>query len=573
MLWRFLRPHGRPIAAVILLQVGQAVTALYLPSLNATIIDNGIAVGNTNTILRTGSVMAAVTLLQIACTISAVLFSSRVATSLGAALREQVFRKVNTFGSSEFARFGVPSLITRTTNDVQQVQMVALLSFTTMITMPITCIGGVIMALRQDVGLSALLLVVVPVLVTIVSLITWRLYPLYQVTQERVDSINKVTREQIAGVRVVRAFARDDHERRRFDLVNLDLTAVSVRVGQLSAFIGPTVMIVLNASSVAVVWFGGHRIAEGHLQVGTMTAFINYLTQIVMSVLLATLTLIVLPRAHVSANRIGAVLEAELALVPPAVPVSRQRPRGRVQFRDASFGYPGAEVDVLHSVRLELEPGTTTAIVGSTGSGKSTLLSLIPRLFDVSAGQLLIDGVDVRELEPRELRSAIGIVPQLPYLFRATVADNLRAGRRDATEGQLWSALEVAQAEGFVQALPDGLDTMLAQGGTDLSTGQRQRLAIARALVVRPQIYLFDDSFSALDYRTGVRLRAALTPAVRDSTVVVVAQRISTIRTADQIVVLDEGNVVGLGDHTSLSANCLTYQQILASQVDADEAA
>ena len=573
LLRTYLRPYRQPLAMVVAFQLAQTIATLYLPGLNADIIDNGVARGDTAYILRTGAVMLAVTLAQVVAAVVAVYFGARTAMALGRDLREAVFGSVESFATEEVARFGAPSLITRSTNDVQQVQMVVLLTFTIMIAAPIMCVGGVVMALRQDVQLSSLLLVVVPALVVCVGLVIRRMRPLFRAMQVRVDTINRVLREQIAGVRVIRAFVRDRHEQERFGAANTDLMAVSVAVGQLMALMFPTVMLIMNVSSVAVLWFGGHRIADGQMQVGTLMAFLSYLMQILMSVMMATFMFMLVPRAEVCAERIREVLDTEPSVRAPAKPVVRPAVTGQVELREASFRYPGAEEPVLHGVSLLARPGETTAVVGSTGSGKTTLLNLVPRLVDVTGGAVLVDGVDVRDLAPEDLWSGIGLVPQRPYLFGGTVASNLRYGRPDATDAELWEALEVAQARDFVERFPDGLEAPIAQGGTNVSGGQRQRLAIARALVRRPAVYLFDDCFSALDYTTDARLRAALAPVARDAAVIIVAQRISTIRDADRIVVLDQGRVVGTGTHPELMATCPTYREIVLSQLTEEEAA
>jgi ATP-binding cassette subfamily B multidrug efflux pump len=569
----YLRPYQRPIALIVLFQLVSTIASLYLPGLNAQIIDLGVITGDTGYILRTGVVMLGVTVVQIVSAIAAVYFGARTAMALGRDLRESVFVKVGSFAAEEVGRFGAPSLITRSTNDIQQVQMVVLLTFTMMIAAPIMCFGGIIMALRQDVYLSSLLLVIVPTLLVCVILIISRMRPLFRSMQVKIDLINQVLREQIGGVRVIRAFVKDTHERRRFDGASTDLMDVSVRVGRLMALMFPTVMLVMNVSSVAVMWVGGHRIADGDMQIGTLTAFLSYLMQILMSVMMATFMVMMVPRAEVSAERMTEVLDTVPSVQAPEAPLARARHTGDVELREASFSYPGAQEAVLHGVSLVARPGETTAIVGSTGSGKSTLLNLIPRLVDVTGGVVLVDGHDVRSLDPADLRSSIGLVPQRPYLFGGTVATNLRYGKADATDDELWAALEIAQARDFVEAMPEGLNSVIAQGGTNVSGGQRQRLAIARAVVKAPDIYLFDDSFSALDYDTDARLRVALRTITAQSAVIIVGQRISTIRNAERIVVLDEGTVVGTGTHGALMSSCETYRQIVLSQLSEEEAA
>ncbi|RLU86870.1 multidrug ABC transporter ATP-binding protein [Streptomyces griseocarneus] len=569
----YLRPYSKPIALIVLLQLVQTLATLYLPTLNADIIDGGVVKGDTGYILRYGGWMLGVSLAQVVCAVGAVYYGARVAMALGRDLRAAVFDRVQSFSSREMGRFGAPSLITRTTNDVQQVQMLVLMAFTLMVSAPIMCVGGIVMALNQDVPLSALLLVIVPVLGIIVSLIVWRMRPLFRGVQERIDTVNRVLREQITGIRVIRAFVRDTHERRRFEGANNELMDVSLRAGRLMSLMFPAVMLVVNLSSIAVLWFGGHRIDSGHMQIGALTAFLSYLMQILMSVMMATFMFMMVPRAEVCAERVQEVLTTESSVVPPLAPVTELRRSGHLELTGVEFRYPGAEQPVLKDVSLVARPGEITAVIGSTGSGKSTLLGLVPRLFDATGGAVAVDGVDVRELDPVVLSQVIGLVPQKPYLFSGTVASNLRYGMPDATDEQLWQALETAQARDFVENMELGLEAPIAQGGSNVSGGQRQRLAIARALVRRPEIYLFDDSFSALDYATDARLRAALARETGDATVVIVAQRVSTIRDADRIVVLDEGRVVGTGTHHELMATNETYREIVLSQLTEEEAA
>ncbi|GGQ15184.1 multidrug ABC transporter ATP-binding protein [Streptomyces roseolilacinus] len=568
-----LVPYKRAIVLLVALQLLQTGATLYLPTLNADIIDKGVVTGDTGYILRYGALMIAVSVVQVAGNIGAVYYGARTASALGRDVRAAVFDRVQSFSARELGHFGAPSLITRTTNDVQQVQMLVLLAFTLMVSAPIMCVGGVVLALGQDVPLSAVLLAVVPVLGVAVSLIVIRMRPLFRTMQERLDTVNRVLREQITGNRVIRAFVRDAYERERFKGANTGLTDVSMAAGRLMALMFPTVMTVVNFSSVAVVWFGAHRIDEGAMQIGALTAFLAYLMQIVMAVMMATFMFMMVPRAEVCAERIEEVLRTETSVLPPASPV-RELPRGgRLEVRGADFRYPGAEEPVLRGVDLVAGPGEVTAVIGSTGSGKSTLLGLVPRLFDVTGGRVLVNGTDVRELDPALIARTVGLVPQRPYLFSGTVATNLRYGRPDATDEELWHALETAQAADFVRELEGGLDAPVSQGGTNVSGGQRQRLAIARTLVQRPEIYLFDDSFSALDYSTDARLRAALARETADATVVIVAQRVSTIRDADRIVVLDEGRVVGVGRHHELMADNETYREIVLSQLTEAEAA
>ncbi|RYY45857.1 MAG: ABC transporter ATP-binding protein [Actinomycetales bacterium] len=573
LLRRYLAPYRGAIAVVLVFQLAQTVANLYLPGLNADIIDRGIVTGDVPFIWRTGATMLLVTVLQVGATVVAVYVGARVAMALGRDLRAAVFDRVETFAAREMAQLGAPTLITRSTNDVQQVQMLAFMGLTLLVTAPIMAVGGVVMALRQDVELSALLLVALPALLISVGLIIRRMRPLFRQMQDRVDGLNGVMREQIQGIRVIRAFVKEKHETQRFDDANQAYLDVAVATGRLMSLMFPTVMLIMNVSVVLATWFGGYRIASGDLQVGTLTAFQNYLIQILMAVMMATFMLMLWPRAEVSAERITEVLETEPSIVvdPDATPAHVVR--GEVELRGASYAYPGAEVDVLHDVDLVARPGETTAIIGSTGSGKTTLMSLVPRLFDVTGGAVLLDGHDVRDLEPQAVWAAIGLVPQRAFLFSGTVASNLRYGRDDATDEELWQALEVAQAREFVEAMPGGLQAQVTQGGTNVSGGQRQRLAIARAVVKRPLVYLFDDSFSALDYATDAALRRALRAITRESAVITVAQRVSTIRDADRIVVLDQGTVVSTGTHAELMAGCDVYREIVLSQLTEEEAA
>ena len=576
MLWRiakeYLRPYKRWLTIVVVLQLIGTIASLYLPSLNADIIDNGVVTGDTDYIIRIGIWMLGVSLLQVACAIVAVYFGARTAMGFGRDLRTSIFFRVSEFSGREVAAFGAPSLITRNTNDVQQVQTLIMMTLTMMVMAPIMMVGGVIMALRQDVGLAWLVVVAVPLLGVIIGFIVYRMVPSYRLMQTRIDTVNRVLREQTSGIRVLRAFVREPFEAERFGRANQELTDVSLTVGRWMAAMFPAVILVLNAASVAVLWFGGMRVDAGLMEVGSLTAFLAYLVQILMSVMMATFMLVMLPRATVSADRIGEVLETDSSVVPPAIGVTEVKTRGELELRGVGFSYPGASHPVLKDVTFSARPGQTTAIVGSTGAGKTTLMSLIPRLFDATQGAVLVDGVDVRQLDPDTLWSKVGVVPQKPYLFSGTVASNLRYGKPDATDDEMWAALEIAQARDFVEEMPDGLEAPIAQGGTNVSGGQRQRLAIARALIRRPELYLFDDSFSALDLATDAQLRRALKPTTADATVVIVAQRVSTIADADQILVLDDGEVVGLGTHDFLLANCPTYIEIVESQLRAEVA-
>lgn len=579
MLVRLLREHLRPYRGaaivVVLLQIVQVIATLYLPSLNADIIDKGVAKGDTGEIWRLGAIMLAVSFAQVVCAIGAVYLGARTAMALGRDMRARLFDRVQAFSQQEMGTFGAPTLITRTTNDVQQVQMVVLMTFTIMLMAPIMLVGGVIMALQEDVALSGILLVVVPVLAVIVSIVVTKMVPWFRKMQSRIDAVNRVMREQLAGVRVIRAFVREERERRRFGAANADLFEAGLRTGMFMAVLFPLVMFVMNATSVSVLWFGARRIDNGDMQIGALTAFISYIVFILMAVMMSSMIFIMIPRAMVASERIAAVLDTEPTVLPPLqpVPLPRGPDRARLELRDVGFRYPGAEGAVLQDVDLVAEPGRTTAIIGSTGSGKTTLVNLVPRLYDATSGEVLIGGVDVRDLAPDDLWSLVGLVPQKPYLFSGTVRSNLQFGAPDAPDDELWHALEVAQARDFVEEMDGGLDAPIAQGGTNVSGGQRQRLAIARAIARKPAIYLFDDSFSALDYATDAALRAALVPETRDATVLVVAQRVATIRNADRIVVLDDGKVVGVGTHAELLADNPTYQEIVYSQLSAEEAA
>jgi ATP-binding cassette subfamily B multidrug efflux pump len=568
-----LRPYRNTILVIVLFQFLQTLATLYLPTLFADIIDKGVITGDTGYIMKLGGGMLGITLLQIAAQIIAVYFGARTAMAVGRDVRAAIFSRVQEFSAREVGQFGAPSLITRTTNDVQQVQMLVLLTFTLLVSAPIMCIGGIVLALNQDVPLSSLILVIVPVLVIVVTLIIRRMRPLFRTMQTRIDGVNRIMREQISGIRVIRAFVRDEHEQARYGEANEQLTDVSLRTGRLIALMFPTVMLIVNISSIAVLWFGGHRIDSGNMQVGALTAFLSYLMQILMSIMMATFMFIMIPRAEVCAERIEEVLDTESSVKPPLAPVTTLLRHGFLELRKVDFHYPGAEAPVLCGIDLTARPREVTAVIGSTGSGKTTLLNLVPRLFDATGGEVFVDGVNVRDLDPDLLSRTVGLVPQRPYLFTGTVASNLRYGNPDATDEELWRALEVAQARDFVEQMDGQLDASIAQGGTNVSGGQRQRLAIARVLVHRPEIYLFDDSFSALDYATDAALRAALTRNIADATVIIVAQRVSTIRDADRIIVLDDGRVVGVGTHTDLMDTNPTYREIVLSQLTEQEAA
>ena len=569
----YLRPYKKLLLVVLVFQTVQTGAALYLPTLNADIIDEGVLKGNTGYIYAVGGLMLLITLVQVAFNVGAVYFGSKVAMGFGRDVRGGLFHQVTDFSAREVGHFGAPSLITRITNDVQQVQMLVLMTATLLVAAPITIVGGVVLALRQDVPLSGLLLVSVPALVISVGILVSRLVPQFRNMQERIDIVNRVLREQITGIRVVRAFVREPDEVERFGEANEDLTETSLNAGRIQAAMFPTVMFILNVSSVAAVWFGGNRIASGEMQIGSLVAFLSYLLLILMSVMLATFVAILVPRAAVCAERIQEVLDTDSSVVPPTSPITETPTRASLVLDHVGFHYPGAEAPILVDISMTALAGQTTAIIGSTGSGKTTLLNLVPRLFDATSGSVIVDGVDVRQLAPEVLWSRIGLVPQKPYLFSGTVASNLRYADPNATDEELWAALDIAQARDFVSNMAGGLNARIAQGGTNVSGGQRQRLAIARALVRKPSIYLFDDSFSALDSATDARLRAALARSTGDATLLIVAQRVSTIANADQILVLEDGCQVGLGTHQHLLETCPTYAEIVQSQLTAEEAA
>jgi ATP-binding cassette, subfamily B, multidrug efflux pump len=570
VLIRLLRTHLRRYRNVLLLLVGvqaiQALAGLYLPFLNADVIDKGVMKGNTTYIWRMGGLMLIVTAVQLTFSLLATYYASRVAMGFGRDVRDGLFHRVTGFSAREVNRLGAPSLITRITNDVQQVQQLVMMTASFALAAPVTVVGGIILAVHQDGGLAWLLAVSMPVLVLCLTLVVSRMVPMFRVMQERIDGINRVLREQITGIRVVRAFVREREETARFEGANAELTDTSLRAGRLMAFMFPIVMLIINGSSVAVIWFGGNRIADGSLSIGALIAFLSYFVLILMSVMMATFVASMAPRAAVCADRIAEVLDTDSSVWAPISPVEGLSSLRSLEFDHVTFHYPGAEAPVVSDVSFAVPAGTTTAIIGSTGAGKTTLVNLAARLVDVDGGGVLLGGCDVRTIDQDLLWSRIGLIPQKPYLFSGTVRSNLLYGKPDATEEELWTALQVAQAADFVAAMPGGLDAPVEQGGTNVSGGQRQRLAIARALVRRPDVYLFDDSFSALDVATDARLRAALAPYTRESAVLVVGQRVSTIRHADQIVVLEDGEVVGLGTHDELLRTCLTYQEIVASQ-------
>jgi ATP-binding cassette subfamily B protein len=570
---RYIRPYWGLLAIVVVLQTIATIMSLYLPTLNARIIDEGVVTGDVDFIWGTGGVMLLLSLVQGAAQIGAVWAGANTAMQFGRDVRDAIFERTLSFSAREMNKFGAPSLITRSTNDVQQVQMLVLMTCVMLVGAPITMIGGVVMALREDAGLSWIILAAVVLLGAGIVVLITKMGPLFQLMQSRIDTLNRVLREQITGIRVVRAFVREPHEAARFERANSELVDTTTTVGRLMAFLFPFVGFVMNISTVGVMWFGAQRIESGDIQIGQLTAFISYLMQILISVMMTTMLLVMAPRAAVCADRIMEVLDTDSTVAPPVSPTPAPAAAGDVSFDHVTFEYPGAESPVLKDVTFELRPGTTTAIIGSTGSGKSTLINLIPRLFDATGGAVRVDGVDVREMDPDALWARIGLVPQKPYLFTGTVASNLRYGKPDASDEELWHALEVAQAADFVRELDDQLEAHIAQGGTNVSGGQRQRLAIARALVKRPSVYVFDDSFSALDVTTDARLRAALAPETEQAAVLVVAQRVSTITGADEILVLEDGEIVDRGTHDELLASSETYQEIVESQLSVEEAA
>lgn len=571
LLRTYLIPYRAQLAGVVVLQLISVIAMLYLPSLNADLIDNGVTKGDIGYIWSTGLRMLVVTGVQIVASACSVYLGAQAAMGTGRDLRGALLHRVGTFSAREVGMFGAPSLITRNTNDIQQVQLLIVMSATILVMAPIMCVGGIIMALREDLGLSWLLLIAVPALGLSMGFIISKMVPGFRDMQTRIDEVNRVLREQITGIRVVRAFVRERQETWRFGVANSELTDTALRVGRLMALMFPLVMLISNVTAVAVIWFGGHAVDAGTMQIGSLTAMLSYIMQILMAVMMASFLAMMAPRAAVSADRIGEVLETESSVVPPKLPQPFKGDPAEVDFQFAEFAFPGAEKPVLKAIRFQVKPGTTTAIVGSTGAGKTTLLNLVPRLMDVTDGAVYLGGTDIRHVDLELLRAQIGLIPQKAYLFSGTVASNLRYGNPDATDEELWRWLEVAQAADFVREMPQGLETPVAQGGTTVSGGQRQRLAIARALVKQPRVYLFDDSFSALDVATDARLRDALRPVTRDAAVIIVAQRITTIRDADQIVVLEDGEMAGVGTHEQLMRDCKEYQEIVSSQLSAEE--
>jgi len=573
LLSRFLRPYRRSLVLVVVLVLIQSIANLYLPTLNADIINDGVAKGDARVIVSIGALMLVVTLLMGVAAIIAVYWSARIAMGFGRDVRDAIFGRVQSFSQMEVDGFGTASLITRSTNDVQQVQMLLMMALSLMIAAPIMMLGGIFMALRMNARLSLLLVVILPVMTAFIAIVAMKALPMFRAMQVKLDGINRILREKLSGIRVIRAFDRTTHEERRFEEANDDLTATTLRVTRLFALMMPTIMLIVNLSTVAVMWFGSLQVGHGDMSIGSLTAFLTYLMQILFSILMASMMFVMLPRAAASGDRISEVLEVVTSIGDPASPAPSPARIGTLEFRDVEFRYPGAEAPVLSGISFSAAPGETTAIVGSTGSGKSTLVNLVPRLFDVTGGAVLVDGVDVRDLAQLDLWSRIGLVPQRAFLFSGTVGSNVREGREDATDDEVWHALEVAQAKGFVEEMEGGLDAPITQGGTNVSGGQRQRLAIARAIARRPGIYIFDDSFSALDFTTDARLRSALRAETEHATVLIVAQRVGTIMHADRIVVLAEGTLAGVGTHAELLETCETYREIVYSQLTPEEAA
>lgn len=561
-----LQPYRHLLWIVVVFQAVQSLAGLYLPTLNARIIDRGITQGDTKYIWHVGGLMLLTTLVQVLLSIAAIYFGSRASMGFGRDTRSALFHQVNSFSSREVAHFGAPSLITRITNDVTQVQMLVLMTCTLLVAAPFTAIGGLALALQQDINLSWIIVIAIPLVMIILGTVVSKMVPTFRVMQVRIDRINEILREQLSGIRVVRAFVREPQEVARFQEANQDVTQTALRGGRLMSLMFPTATFIVNLSCVAVVWFGSNRIAAGQMKLGSMVAFLTYLAQILMSVMMATFMAALWPRAAVSAERIQEVLSTTSSVPIPAHPTPITQTRVDLELRNVNFEYPGADSPVLHNISFKVAAGETLAIIGSTGSGKTTLLNLVARLFDATSGAVLIDGVDISEVAPAELWSRIGLVPQKPYLFSGTISSNLRYGKQDATEKEMWNALTIAQADSFVREMPGALEAVIAQGGTNVSGGQRQRLAIARALIRQPEIYLFDDSFSALDLSTDAKLRVALIPHLKDSVTLIVGQRVSTIRHADQILVLEDGLVVGLGTHEELRQSCATYKEIVLSQ-------
>lgn len=569
LLIKFLKPYRKQVALAVVLLLAQVMASLYLPNLNANIINNGMAKGDINYIIRTGAFMLVVTLMLAACAISSSFLGSKISMSLGRDMRQAVFYKVESFSQADLDKFGTPSLITRNTNDVHQIQMLVILGLNLMVIAPIMCLGGIIMALRQDVVLSSSIIIIAPLMAVVVWLILIKAIPLFRSIQSKIDRVNQIMREKLMGVRVIRAFVKNNYEARRFDKANRDLTATTLRVNRIIALAIPSLLIIMNMATIAIIWFGGHRIESGAMAIGNLTAFLTYIMEIMIAVTLAMSMFIMMPRAEASAERLLEVFNTEPSIKDPSESVTLPpRIEGKVEFSEVDFNYPDAEELVLKDITFTAIPGKTTAIIGSTGCGKSTLIALISRFYDVTNGSIKIDGIDIRQISLKDLRNRIGLVPQKAFLFSGTIADNLRYGNENATEEELWHALEIAQAKNFVMDLPDKLYAPVEQGGVNFSGGQRQRLAIARALIKKPEIYLFDDSFSALDFKTDAQLRLALKKETTHSAVIIVAQRVSTILDADQIVALnDDGTIAGIGTHNQLMKTCEIYRDIVHSQL------
>lgn len=572
-LFKMLKPYAMPILAVLVLIFCQSLADLYLPTLMSDIVNKGIVTGDTNYILKIGGIMILVAAIGTGCTVLASFLSSKVAVGFGNILRNKVFVKVQNFSLQEFDKIGTSSLITRTTNDINQVQQVLIIILRMMVSAPMMCIGGIIMAVSKDATLSLVLLVSIPILAITMGIIAKKVVPIFKTMQIKIDKVNLVVREQLTGIRVIRAFNRTNHEKKRFNEANKDLTETAIKVNKTLAMLMPIIMLVLNLTTVAIIWFGGIRIDEGNMQVGDLMAFIQYAMQIMFSLVMLSMMFVMVPRASVSATRINEVLDIEPELKDIEETKSADSKRGFVEFKDVSFIYPGAEKPVIENISFSAKPGETTAIIGGTGSGKSTMINLIPRFYDVSSGSILVDGVDIREISQENLRQKIGYVPQKSVIFTGTIAENIRYGKNDATDEEVKHAAEIAQATEFISNMKDGLDSHIAQGGTNVSGGQKQRLSIARALVRKPEVYIFDDSFSALDFKTDASLRAALKEETKESTVIIVAQRVSTVMSADRIIVLDEGEIAGIGKHRELLESCKIYREIVASQLSEEEIA
>lgn len=572
-LYRFLKPFTFFVISIVILVFTQVITELYLPTLMSNIVNNGVINKDINYILKTGGIMLITTAIGVICAVLASFLTAKTAVGLGNTLREKIFTKVEGFSLSEFDKFGTATLITRTTNDVNQIQQLTIMIFIMMIRAPLTSIGGIIMALREDKQLTWVLVVVIPILVLIISIVLVKGIPLFRLIQDKIDKLNLVLRENLSGIRVIRAFNRENKEKARFDAASTDLMNVTIRVNKIIALLMPLMMFIMNLTTIAIIWFGAIRIDKGNMQIGSLMAFIQYAMQILFSLLMLTFLFILVPRAQASAVRINEILDTKPEIIDPKEPVNIFEKRGVVEFRDVTFSYKGSEQPVLSNISFTAVPGEITAIIGGTGSGKSTLVNLIPRFYDVNSGSVLVDGVDVRDISQEELRAKIGFVPQNIIIFSGTIAENIRYGKKDATLEEIKHAADIAQATEFIMEMEGGFDHFISAGGTNVSGGQKQRLSIARALVRKPEIYIFDDSFSALDFKTDAKLRAALRQEVKNSTVIIIAQRVSTIMNADKIIVLDEGKIVGIGKHKELLKTCDVYREIVYSQLSEEELA